>query len=296
MRNTKAILMSILMIGVVATAVGATIADFSDIEISQDNYFETGALDLKVSDYMGNEYQDPDVPAFFQVSDAWPCCDKSIFLDLENYGQGWQVMPWVYMHIKNLECYYVEPKNVKAWIMCEQGECVEVEPGTPGAKPVNEPEYVAECGGIAGEDEDGNPVVVPGIGCCYGEDCQLAKHIDIHISAAGPYSEDEKPPTSTDVPDGDWWVVDLSEYDKNGDGVIKMDEIECEELELGELDNNHGMWVHIWLHLQDIDEDDLDLHYFPEDSKFDHWPTNALQKDGLEFDIAFELLQNRYVD
>jgi hypothetical protein len=56
------------------------------------------------------------------------------------------------------------------------------------------------------------------------------------------------------------------------------------------------------LHFQDFDEEDayeeglIPTTYFDEDypeAKWDHWPTNAMQKDGVMFDIAFELLQNQ---
>ena len=51
MRNTKGILMSILMIGVVAMAAGAgTFAYFSDTETSEGNTFTAGTLNLKVGD------------------------------------------------------------------------------------------------------------------------------------------------------------------------------------------------------------------------------------------------------
>jgi len=52
--NTKGILMSILMIGVVAMAAGAgTIAFFSDTETSTGNTFTAGTLNLKVDDQDG---------------------------------------------------------------------------------------------------------------------------------------------------------------------------------------------------------------------------------------------------
>ena len=51
--------------------------------------------------------------------------------------------------------------------------------------------------------------------------------------------------------------------------------------------------VKIELHLPDIDEDDLDLHYFdeniPAEAKWDHWPTNAYMGDQCIFDIVFKL-------
>jgi len=47
--NTKGILMSILMIGIVATAAGAgTLAFFSDVEVATDNTFTAGTIDIAV--------------------------------------------------------------------------------------------------------------------------------------------------------------------------------------------------------------------------------------------------------
>ena len=54
MRNTKGILMSILMIGVVAMAAGVgTLAYFSDTETSTGNTFTAGTLNLTVDDQDG---------------------------------------------------------------------------------------------------------------------------------------------------------------------------------------------------------------------------------------------------
>ena len=303
---------------------GGLFADFSDIETSRDNFFKTGSLDLKVSDFNGNEFQDPDVPAFFNIRDAWPCCDKSVFFDLENWGQGWQCDPFVYIHIKNVECGWIYPKNVFGWVDCDCNfvdpplpppPATEWAPGMQGTglpKPVTEPEYVAECGGVAGEDRNGLPVEVPGIGCCYGENCELPRHITVFLWMAGPWAHEDKPETSADVPSAAWVAVDLSKYDTDpADGVIKLNELICQQIELGTLPNCNGIWLHMALHLQDIDEDDLIAQgvlvdpgtgygWFDEtnpiEAKWDHWPSNALQKDGIHFDMAFELLQTQAPD
>jgi len=302
----KNIWLSIIVVAaLVAAGVGGTLADFSDIEISEDNSFATGALDLVVSNYLGTEYPD-DVPTFFMVQDAYPCCDKSIFLDLHNYGQGFQVDPYCYIHIKNVECGWIMPKKPYAWLddACNKVAAPGTIPaeGTKGTgypRPVTEPEYVAECGGVAGEDEDGNPVTVAGMGE-FGETCAVSRHVDIHIEVAGPYDHGDVP-TSSAVPDADWTAIVLTAYDDDpDDGVIKINELECEEILLKQIPNCQMIWVHIWCHLQDYDEEAayadgvIDTTYFDEDypeAKWDHWPTNAYQKDYVEFDMAFELLQ-----
>jgi hypothetical protein len=284
----KRILMSLMVIGLVGGLMGSALADFSDIETSVGNYFESGSLDLLVSDNTGALYEDPDVPAFFNVVAAWPECEKAVVFDLHNDGSGNQTIPWVYIHFKNLECYGIEK---------------------------TEPELAAEMAATPiGELEDGTAVYAttdgskegqPLIGTDYGENCELSKHVDVRIwttmmstdgTAAGAF---------------DWAEVDLAQYDVDPqNGVVKMNELVCNQVELGQLANeddpetvdveeNH-MYVKIILRLQDIDEDDypgvsLFDETIPAEAKWDHWPTNALMLDGMSFDMAFELLQIRFV-
>jgi predicted ribosomally synthesized peptide with SipW-like signal peptide len=287
----KNIFLSVVVIGtLVAAGVGGTLADFSDIEVSEDNYFKTGSLDLTVSDYAMNEYNGDAVPAFIQYEGAWPCSDKSYFVDLENWGQGVQFVPWAYIHFKNVECCWVYPKLLYMWVN-EAGEevaaparpgggdWIEGDQGTGFPKPVTEPEYVAEYGGLAGELDDGTLVVVDGIGS-FGEGCELAEHISVLIQVAGPWPHEDKPPASLDLP----WTTVFSG---------KLDDIACKQIELGQIPNCNGIWVHIVFHLQEPSEGDFGLDYFPPGSKWEDWVTNAMQKDGVHFDMAFELLQSR---
>ncbi|MFC1983927.1 SipW-dependent-type signal peptide-containing protein [Chloroflexota bacterium] len=294
----KNIFLSVVVVAtLVAAGVGGTLADFSDIEVSEDNYFKTGSLDLTVSDYAMNEYNGDEVPAFIQYEGAWPCSDKSYFIDLENWGQGVQYKPWAYIHFKNVECCWVYPKLLYMWVN-EAGEEVDAPPplegydewleghqGTGFPKPVTEPEYVAEYGGIAGEKADGTLVVVDGIGS-FGEGCELREHVSVMIEVAGPWPHADKPEPSLDL---SWTEV------FNG----KLIDLECESIELMQLENCNGMWVHIVFHLQEPTEEDFGFNYFdeniPSEAKWNDWVTNAMQKDGVHFDMAFELLQSRYV-
>jgi hypothetical protein len=274
----KKIVVSLMVITLMAGLIGGGLfADFSDIETSHDNYFNTGSMDLKVSDYNGIEYDDPMVPAFLQVSDAWPCCSKDIRFDLHNMGQGFQAVPYVYLHIKNLECYGLPDKN---------------------GDPKTEPELAAEQGLTpVGEDIDGNPVYAcvdptmpasitnPALLGEYGENCELSKHVDVAIF------------TSTTSINGPWTALDLSQYDNNpANGIIKLDELVCHQIELGQVPSCNTLYVMISFHLQDIPEEYFNWNLFDNvypELKWNDWPTNALQKDGMKFDMAFELLQNR---
>lgn len=310
----KNVILAVLAIAALTTAgIGGVFADFSDIEVSQDNYFQSGSLDLAVSNYLGVHYNGSNIPVFWEIADAWPGCDKSVFFDLENVGQGFQVIPSLYIHFKNFDCYWVQPKDYSTIWVDATGAIVKPPANAPGPGqpqgtlpdypcPKTEPEYVAELGGLAGELKDGTLQTVPGIGLGYGERCQLKEHIGVFkIEIAGPYPDEIKPKTSADVPAADWKPVDLSAYDENKDGHIKLNELECNQALLVKLPCNEGIWVHVSLVMQDFDEEDaytqglIPRTYFEDtypEAKWDHWPTNAMQKDGVTFDIAFELLQN----
>jgi len=287
----KSLILGVVVISaLVAAGVGGTFADFSDIEVSPDNYFKTGSLDLTVSDQSMTEYNGDQVPAFIQYTGAWPCSDKSYFMDLENWGQGVQFVPWAYLHVKNLECVWVYPKLLYMWVDVDGNEVAAPAPpaggwvegvqGTGFPKPVTEPEYVAEYGGIAGELDDGTLVVVDGIGS-FGEGCELAEHIGVLIQIAGPWPHESKPPVSLDL---DWTTVFEG----------KLNTLECQQFELGQIPNCNGIWVHIVFHLQELPEEYFALDYFPgTTSKWNDWVTNAMQADGVHFDMAFELLQSK---
>jgi hypothetical protein len=296
----KNVLLSVIVVAVlIAGGLSGTMADFSDIEISEDNYFNIGSLDLVVSDQAGTEYNGDTVPAFVQYEGAWPCSDKSYFIDLHNYGQGTQYIPYAYLHFKNVECHWVYPKLLYRWVNLDGttatapvkpggGDWMEGDQGTGYPKPVTEPEFVAEYGGLAGELADGTLVEVEGIGS-YGEDCQLADWVGVVIEVSNlSWPHDEMPDSGLTIPGG---------YTQVFNGMLA--DLECNPKLLKQIPNCNGIWVHIVFHLQEPAEEDFEdengdpLDYFPgTTSPWNDWVTNALQKDGVSFDMAFELFQS----
>jgi hypothetical protein len=124
-----------------------------------------------------------------------------------------------------------------------------------------EPEQVCEFGGKVGQQE------VIGL----GERCDMEQHISIEIRYDGV-------------------EIDLSQYDANLDGHIKLSEIACEQILIGQLEEcgaEHTLRFGFWL--QDV----LDPTW-PGDPKFSYWPTNCYQGDTVTFDVLFELLQTDY--
>lgn len=258
----KSVFLSIVVICALAIAgIGGVFANYQDIETSEDNYVETGDLDLKVS-YKGVDYDDPNVPMLISADNFMPeCMDKSFHFDLHNAGDYDQGTGWVYFHFKNLK-------------FKDTGR--------------SEPEIAAEMGRTPiGESYDGTFIYAdPPLGYGWGTlNGALADHISVNI-LTGP----------DPFPGGTFTQLDLSAYDANGDGVIKLSELVCEQVLIGELDSGETIYVWVSLWLQDVPEGTLGYNLFhsnshPEEAKWEDWPTNALMNDQVTFDISFELFQ-----
>ena len=252
----KSIFLSVVVICALAIAgIGGVFADYQDIETSEDNYFETGSLDLLVSQ-RGVMYEDPNVPRLVNTDDFMPECeDKSYHFDLHNAGVYTQGTGWVYLHFKNA-------------VYTDTGR--------------TEPEDAVELGlsdHPIGELDNGTFIYSPGWGDNLNE---LGYHIEVDL-----YTR----PTESD----DWVAVNLDAYDINpADGVIKFNEMVCNQILICELDSEETVYVKIDLWFQDIPEEHprVDMDLFPGTmGSFNDWPTNALQDDQVDFDISFELFQ-----
>jgi hypothetical protein len=187
--------------------------------------------------------------------------DKSYHMvkTIENVGT---IDGWLYIHIKNVECLETNDKDLN-------GDGVIDELDKP------EPEIVAEQGGKHGQK------MVPGL----GERCDMEEHIRVEI-LWGPAG-------------GTPTAVDLSVYDKNGDGHIKMSELECEQILIDQVPAcGDDYEIRIGFILQNVPEEYHGLDIFdetdPHEIKWNWWPTNCYQGDTVSFDILFELLQTDY--
>ena len=250
----KVLLVVVVLCALAVAGIGGVFADYQDIETSHLNTFETGSLDLLVSQ-RGVLYEDPNVPTIIDTEDFMPeCIDKSFHFDLHNAGVYTQGSGWVYFHIKNA-------------IYSDTGR--------------TEPENAVERGlddHPIGELADGTFVYSPGWGDNLNE---LGYHMEVDLYTRA---------LETDP----WVAVNLDAYDLNADGIIKFNELVCNQILICELGSEETVYVKFDLWFQDIPEEHIrvDLDLFPgTDGKFNDWPTNALQDDKVEFDISFELFQ-----
>lgn len=268
----KKIALSLMTICLVAGIIGGGLfANWSDIETSRGNFFKAGAMDLKITTPDGGVWQDPNVPALIQVADAIPeCMEKEIFVDIHNVGQALQPGVFVPMiHFKNLVCFELEERF-------EPEDAAELGTTPIGETVDGQPVYAAEdWTRPAGPD---NP---PLLGLGWGGDCNFAQHVSIELYVSWVGFE------------GPWTPVDLSAYDTNpvSPGVVKMDEVICQQIPLApNLPFCEVLYLNIRMMLQDVPQQALGFD-LPVHPKFNDWPTNALMKDGMSFDIAFELIQ-----
>ena len=277
MRN---IFLSLVMVAaLVAAGVGGTFATWSDSEVSEGNYVNTGSVDLKVDGQDDLPYGEG-VGAKVELDCMVPCKFYGPF-EVELWNAGDCEFPSkAFIHLKDIDCYNLLPK------VDEDGNTTGYEcPVSGDLKP--EPELVAEFGGKV------NCVTVPGVGI-QGDECSVGSHVEMVITTTTVN------PTTNDF--GDLLV--------NPDGRLmrsKMKDWECKELYLFDLMPCEPRTIYLWFHLQQESEEDfgLDLiddpmeEFFPDDDdwdakylhwqKFNDWPSWSMMKDGASFNLEFDL-------
>jgi predicted ribosomally synthesized peptide with SipW-like signal peptide len=255
MRN---VFLSVVVICALAIAgVSGTVAGFSDTEFSEENYFEIGSLDLKVSKNSAGPYDDGWNPAVYDgigplITQApiWSCQSSDWTFDVCNIGDPQGTPAYLYIHLKDFDCYEVMTDKV-----------------TDGR---TEPEDVAEDGGWLANEE------IDGIGEL-GAGCNLTDYVDIVI-----YFDRNRSGGPEEIY-GDSTYVD----------PLYISDIECKWIYLDILDVCEGpVYGKISLHFSNIPEDEFGEDYFADDTPFDHWPTNALMNDGMEFIIEWALTED----
>jgi predicted ribosomally synthesized peptide with SipW-like signal peptide len=285
MRN---VLLSLVVVAaLIAGAVGGALATWSDSETSEGNYVETGSVDLKVNGADDLPWG-TGVPVKVNATCVTPCMWYGPYeVELWNAGQC-EFNSSAYMHVKNVTCWNIPPK-VHPETGCSTGyEDPPNEP--PGADYVPqpsllkpEPELVAEYGGKV------NCVWVPGIGP-EGDDCSLKSNVLLAVTT-------NRTPPMLGAPN-----------------TIKMEEIgkwECKEIYLFDLAPCQPKTIYVWVKLDQKSEEDYLLDLINPDPwdaefptagtpeytdammhwlKFNDWPSWALMKDKVTFDIEFDLV------
>ena len=285
----KNIILSVVVVTTLAVAgVGGTLAGFVDTEVSEDNFYQAGVSDLLI-----NGMNDP-IPAKIQYVHGAPCKSVDFWVDAYNWGecQGGDL----YMHFKHVVS---EEAGTKLHFgqryvydgVSSLGPPIPDDyrialPGEPAGPDVwsSEPEKISEVGdGMVGQ------IYIPPMDPrCLGEDYAsgISEHLSVYVEVCD---------------DGMDGILD--DADDNGDGVIdavekaahewvpipslcdKLFLIECQKNHLGFLPTQQMAWIHIDLHLQQLEDPT-----WPGDPQLRFWRTNALQGDKATWDMLFELV------
>jgi len=292
----KNIFLSVVVVAtLVAAGVGGTFAGFVDTEISEGNFVQAGISDLLV-----NGKNDPNIGAKIYWDCVVPCKSIDFWVDLYNWGecQGGEV----YMHFKDVvseeagtklhmdaEYVYDGVATVGGGIPDGYRVATGVEPKGAGVWS-SEPEKIAEVGGgMVGQinipaDDDR----------LMGEDYAsgIADHLDVTVTVplkgatgnelGNPDTDDDGFVDATEkaawVTDGNRWVIIATLTGKLAD-------IACQKNYLGILKTQEMTFIHIDVHLQQIEDETWDG-----DEQLRFWQTNALQGDKATWDMMWELI------
>jgi|GEM_PF-2131265 len=294
----KNIVLSIMVVStLLAAGIGGTFAGFVDTEESMGNSFQAGILDLLV-----NGKNDPDVLGTFTVECGIPCHSIDRWVDLYNWGQCQG--GFVFIHFKDIvsEEYGVKKHNDLGYIY--DGVSTGLAGIPDGYRPAvgeepkgagvwsSEPEKIAEVGdGYVGQTYI--PAHDPGNldACTMGEDYAsgIAEHLGIvvRVPLVGATGNELGNPDLNK--DGEVDATEESAWETDNRWEIiasvsgKLKDIECQKNLLGVLYSQQKTFVHIHVHLQQIECPD-----WPE-PQTRYWPTNALQGDRATWNMLFEL-------
>jgi len=264
MRN---VLLSLVVFAVlVSGAVGGTLATWSDSETSLGNVIETGSLDLRVNNADDLPWG-TGVPVKVNITCMIPCKVFGPYkVDLWNAGQC-ENASHAYIHVKNVTCSNVEAKEGSGYLNRTLN---------PDGLRMPEPELVAQYGGKV------DCTTVPGVGRI-GENCTLDDYIYMWIMLDNTTTPKigTTYPNTTCVYQG------------------KMNASVCSEMYLFDLMPCTPRSIYLWFHLPQPSEEDFGLNYIPnpgqtgydpqEYTKFNDWPSWALMKDKISFDMEFDL-------
>jgi predicted ribosomally synthesized peptide with SipW-like signal peptide len=254
------VVVSALLVG----GVGGTLATWSDSETSEDNYIETGSVDLMVNGADDLPWG-TGVPTKVELECIIPCKVYGPYeVELWNASQDCMPDAEAYIHIKNAECSNAPPKAGSGY----------ADPVTGEMKP--EPELVAEYGGKV------NCTEVPGVGII-GDGCTMKSHVRIWITDDPALVPDP----DAGMPQAGFLVDD------------KILNLVSQEIYLFDLPACTPRTLLLYFHLQQPSEEEFGLNLIPnpgeagydamEHAKFNDWPSWGLMKDRLDFDMEFDL-------
>jgi len=270
----KNVLLSVVVVAVLlAGGLGGTFATWSDSETSEGNSIKTGSVDLLVNGYDDLPWG-LGVPPKVAIDCMIPCKIYGGF-EVELWNAGQCIYPsHAYIQFKNADCFAIPAKEGSGYI--------DDPPNEVGSLVISpEPELVAQYGGKV------DCVTVPGIGRT-GDECSMLSHVYVWIML-----DDTVPALDAN---GDPIIYDpeVCAYQGKMVGTGVTPEEDGAEIYLFDLMPCTPRTIYLWFHLQQFPEELFGYDFIPNDGsqhwkKFNDWPSWALMKDGVTFDMEFDL-------
>lgn len=291
----KNIFLSVVVVAtLVAAGVGGTFAGFVDTEISENNFVQAGISDLLV-----NGKNDPNIGAKVTWDCVVPCKSIDFWIDLYNWGEC--QFGDVFMHFKDVLSVEAGTKThlgaeyVYDGVATVGGDIPDGYRIAVGAEPVgagvwsSEPEKIAEVGdGMVAQYYI--PPLGPGT---MGEDYAsgIADHLGVTVQVPKKGASGDELGNPDADGDGNVDAAERAAWEANGNRWViilsltgKLADIECKKNYLGFLKTQEMTFVHIDVHLQQIEAPE-----WP-DPQTKYWPTNALQGDKATWSMMWELI------
>lgn len=288
------LILAVVVVAALSLAgMGGVFATWSDSEISYNNTIRTGSLDLKVNG-ADDEPWGTGVPVKVDIDCMIPQKFYGPYeIELWNAGQC-EFASHAYLHLKRYVCSNAEPKvnrypdGGSAYWPAGETTGYPAPDYDPNAGELKcEPELVAEWGGKV------NCVTVPGIGA-EGDECSMGSHVEMIVCG------NEFPPTEEGIAAG----CEIIERDLLGKWL-------CKEIYLFDLMPCVPRTIYLWFYLTQDAEERYGFNFIPNPwddgfpseatdpdlyaaamlhwQKFNDWPSWALMKDQVVFDLEFDL-------
>jgi predicted ribosomally synthesized peptide with SipW-like signal peptide len=276
------VILAVVVVAALSVAgMGGVFATWSDSEVSFNNTIKTGSLDLKVNGADDLPWG-TGVPTKVYIDHMIPCKYYGPF-EVELWHAGQCDFPaHAYIELKSFNCSNIEPKvnpypdgGSYYWYEMYGPDATSGYPAPDGSGLKCEPELVAEYGGKV------DCFQVPGIGP-EGDECSLGTHIEMIV-------------TLVPLPPNDPYYLDNPEDLVRRDKLVKYDG----EIYLFDLMPCEPRMIFLWFHMQQDAEEDYGFDFVPDPGdegfdelfwmKFNDWPSWALMKDQVLFDLEFAL-------
>ncbi len=247
-------LTAVIISALTISGIGGTLAGFSDTEMSENNFFEMGSLDLKVDNGGTEEYDDP-LPVMVQAAQVVPGLSQEFSFNMHSISEPEDRLAPAYIMFRDYFGYDVSS------------------PEHPDAEP--EPEKGVELGGkLAGKK-------LPAL----GEETAsyLAKFVEVWLQ----FDTNGDGALESVLGNSDWGSAGTVYLSDLVDKWLDLGDMSANERHNGKI----TLHISSWSEEQWNARFGTNFSIFTDELPFNSWLTNQFMNDGVRFTIDFGLTQ-----